>query len=140
MDYNNLYNNLNKIYQIFPDITKLFIYDFNNLSPNVIKYSPLLKLNKLIKKNKNTEQYKNKLNKEIIKTNNWIEFSAKNQEKTILNEKFKTYCIENQIDPNFVNQQLQTENVFISKKQLKKQVFIYKKNTNQYQAVAMQLD
>ena len=139
MDYNKLYNNLNKIYQIFPDITKLLIYDFKNLSETVIKYSPLFKLNKLIEKLKNTENYKNKLNKEIIKTNNWIEFSIKNQEITYLNDTFKKYCIENKMDPNFVNQQLQTKNIFISKKQLKKQNFIYKKNNNILQAEMMQL-
>lgn len=137
MDYYKLYNNLNNIYNVLSDITKLYVYDFNNFSEQIIKYSPLLKLDKLVKKFKNTENYKNKLNKEINKTNKWIEFSIKNQEKTNLNDKFKTYCIENKIDPNIVNQQLQIENIFISKKQLKKQNFIYKKNNNLCQ---MQLD
>ena len=119
-------------------ITKLFLYDFSHLSQNVIKYSPLLKLNKLVEKKNNNDKFKTKLDKEINKTNKWIEFSIKNQEITNLNEKFKTYCIVNQADPIVVNQQLQNENVFISKKQLKKQVFIYKKNLNQYQVEAMQ--
>jgi hypothetical protein len=136
INFNELYNNLNKLYELYPELTKLIIYDFeNNLSENIIKYSPLFNINKLVKKMKIE-----KLNKEIIKTNTWIEFSIKNQEKTNLNKNFQKYCIENNLHPNIVNQKLlETENKTISKKQLKKLIYLYnKKNNNHNQQ--MQID
>ena len=136
INFNELYNNLNKLYELYPELTKLIVYDFeNNLSENIIKYSPLFNINKLVKKMKIE-----KLNKEIIKTNTWIEFSIKSQEKTNLNKNFQKYCIENNLHPNIVKQKLlETENKTISTKQLKKLIYLYnKKNNNHNQQ--MQID
>jgi hypothetical protein len=160
MNYSKLYNNLNVLYKHDDNITKLIEIDFGIFSENIIKCSPLLKLNNLVEKlvksinhnnlpppsskhicinnhkrqkidhtkNKSKDIDYTKLNKDIIKTNNWILFSVETQKKTELNNNFKNYCIETKIEPTIVHQQLITNNINVSKKQLKKQIFIYNKN------------
>ena len=50
MNYSKLYNNLNVLYKHDDNITKLIEIDFGIFSENIIKCSPLLKLNNLVEK------------------------------------------------------------------------------------------
>lgn len=131
MDFKKLYINITTIYNNNPTLTKLIEFDFNIFSDNILTYSPLKKLNKLIEKILKIKKLCSNeiilLNKNIKKTNQWIIFTNENLQKTKLNEQFITYCNINKVNPKDVQSQLFDQKIIISNKQLKKQCFIYTK-------------
>ena len=129
IDYDKLYSQLNNIYSTYPNITKLTSFNFKIFPENILKVSPLIKLNKLVNKYMKSTNKESiiKLNEDIIKTNQWLVFTYNNYQKTINNENFKKICIEQKKDPVVVNDYLKNQNILISNTQLKKQNFIYHK-------------
>lgn len=133
IDYEKLYLQINIIYEKYPAINKLTIFDFKTLPDKILKTSPLTKLNKLI--NKCIKQITDnlliiKLNEYIAKTNQWLIFTYENYQRTINNDNFKKLCNENKIEPNAAKIYFNNQNIIISNTQLKKQNFIYNKYIN----------
>jgi hypothetical protein len=138
IDYENFYNNLNYIYTLYPDITKLTMFNFKVLPEKILKTSPLNKLNSLLNKcikTPNNEEYIIKLNKRIININQWLMFTCDNYQKTVNNENFKKLCVENNTNPMLVKDYFNTQNIVISNTQLKKQNFIYNKLKNNMEII-----
>ena len=138
VDCEKLYINLNHIYTLYPDITKLTMFNFKVLPEKTLKASPLNKLNSLLNKcikTPSNEECIIKLNEKIINTNQWLIFTCENYQKTVNNENFKKLCVENNTNPILVKEYLKTQNIMVSNTQLKKQNFIYNKLNNKMEVI-----